>query len=99
VVRHNIPKAVAELIETTTPERQALWAGSSPRAWANETFALAKAPSTRYCVVHDQSCDPPDDKLLTITSEYIETNKPVVREQLQKAGVRLAHLLDVAFQN
>ena len=99
VVHHNIPKAVAALLETITPAKQALWAGSGPKDWANETFALAKAPSTRYCVMHDQSCDPPDDKELTITSEYIETNKPVVREQLQKAGVRLAHILDVAFQN
>jgi hypothetical protein len=40
VVHHNIPKAVAELMETITPAKQALWAGSSPRVWANETFAL-----------------------------------------------------------
>jgi hypothetical protein len=30
---------------------------------------------------------------------YHETNKPVVREQLQKAGVRLARTLDTAFRN
>jgi hypothetical protein len=99
VVRHDVVKAVTELMETITPEKQARWASSSPSVWANETFALAKAPSTLYCVMHDQSCDQPTEKLLTITSEYIETNKPVVREQLQKAGVRLAHILDVAFGN
>jgi len=27
---------------------------------------------------------------------YIVTNAPIIREQLQKAGVRLAHLLDAA---
>ncbi len=27
---------------------------------------------------------------------YVETNTPIVREQLQKAGVSLAHLLDAA---
>jgi hypothetical protein len=99
VVPDGVSKAVAALMQTITPEKQALWASPSPRIWANETFVLAKAPSTRYCVMHDQSCDPPADKTLTITNEYIETNKPVVREQLQKAGVRLAHLLDVAFGN
>ena len=36
-------------------------------------------------------------KVLTITTEYLEANKPVVREQLQKAGVRLAYILDAAF--
>jgi hypothetical protein len=33
---------------------------------------------------------------IVITSEYLESNKSVVREQLQKAAVRLAHLLDTA---
>jgi hypothetical protein len=95
----DVPKAVAALMQTITPEMQVLWASSSPKDWANETFALAKAPSTRYCVMHDQSCDRPTEKLLTITNEYIETNKPVVREQFQKAGVRLAYILDAALGN
>jgi hypothetical protein len=98
-VGRDVPKAVAALIQTITAEKQALWSSSNPRAWANETFNLAKAPSTRYCVVHGQSCDPTTDQFLTITTEYIETNKPVVREQLQKAGVRLAHILDEAFKD
>jgi hypothetical protein len=31
-----------------------------------------------------------------IDAAYIQANAPIVREQLQKAGVRLAHLLDAA---
>jgi hypothetical protein len=99
VVPEGVPKAVAALMQTISPEKQAQWASSNPRTWANETFALAKAASTRYCVMHGQSCDPLSGDTLTITSEYIETNKLVVREQLQKAGVRLAHILDAAFGN
>jgi hypothetical protein len=38
-------------------------------------------------------------RLVTNQSAYLETNKPVVKAQLQKAGVRLARLLDVAFGN
>jgi hypothetical protein len=33
---------------------------------------------------------------VTIDAAYVVTNTPIVREQLQKAGVRLAHLLDGA---
>jgi hypothetical protein len=33
---------------------------------------------------------------VTIDADYVAANAPVVREQLQKAGVRLAHLLDAA---
>jgi hypothetical protein len=31
-----------------------------------------------------------------IDATYVEANTPIVREQLQKAGVRLAHILDAA---
>jgi hypothetical protein len=31
-----------------------------------------------------------------IDADYIQANVPIVREQLQKSGVRLAHLLDAA---
>jgi hypothetical protein len=31
-----------------------------------------------------------------IDAAYVAANTPIVREQLQKAGVRLAHLLDGA---
>ena len=48
--------------------------------------------------MHGPSCDPTGEGFV-ITTEYLETNKPVVREQLLKAGVRLARLLDTALGN
>lgn len=88
-------KASADLMATITPAMQAQWTSSRPRDWANQTFAIAKTATTRYCVVHGPSCDRSGENL-TITTEYLETNKPAVREQLQKAAVRLAHILDTA---
>jgi hypothetical protein len=35
---------------------------------------------------------------VTIDAAYIQANTPIIREQLQKAGVRLAHLLDSALR-
>ena len=66
-----------------------------PRHWANESFAIAKAAETRYCVNRGTSCDPAA-RDLAIGAEYLDANEPVVKEQLQKAGVRLARLLDTA---
>jgi hypothetical protein len=91
-------KAVADLMETITPEMRARWIISTPRDWANESFAIAKATATQYCVMQDQTCVPRRVPL-TITDDYQKANKPVVREQLQKAGVRLAHMLDMALGN
>lgn len=94
----DVTKAADGLMATITPAMQMQWADSTPRDWANETFAIAKTITTRYCVMHDQSCDLSTDSL-TITTDYLEANKPVVKEQLQKAAVRLARTLDVAFGN
>jgi hypothetical protein len=33
---------------------------------------------------------------VTVDAAYVAASTPVIREQLQKAGVRLAHLLDEA---
>jgi hypothetical protein len=94
----DVVKAAANLMATITPAMLAQWPSSGPRDWANETFAIAKAATTRYCVMHDQSCDPTGGSL-TITIEYLDSNKLVVRERLQKAAVRLARILDMALGN
>ncbi len=94
----DVIKAATSMMAAINPDMQARWTSSTPRDWANETFAIAKASSTGYCVVRGQSCDPTNESM-TITTEYLESNKPVVREQLQKAAVRLAHLLDTALGN
>jgi hypothetical protein len=96
-VGSDVVKATASLMATITPAMQAQWIKASPRDWANETLATAKAPVTRYCVMHSQSCDPTGESL-TITTEYLEANRPVVRQQLQKAAIRLADILDKALK-
>lgn len=48
--------------------------------------------------MHGASCDMPAGSV-TIGTEYLDANEAVVKEQLQKAGVRLARVLDTAFDN
>jgi hypothetical protein len=63
--------------------------------WANESFAIAEQARTEHCIRQDASCDHPSGKV-KIDAAYVTVNAPIVREQLQKAGVRLAYLLDAA---
>jgi nuclease S1 len=63
--------------------------------WANESFAIAERAQTEYCIRQGASCDHRSGKV-KIDAAYVEANTPIVREQLQKAGVRLAHPLDAA---
>jgi hypothetical protein len=91
----DIPEAVADLLETMTPDLEEKWVASKPRDWANESFAISESIKTGYCVMRELSCDP-SAQFVTIGTEYLDANAPVVKEQLLKAGVRLAHLLDIA---
>jgi S1/P1 Nuclease len=94
----DVAEAATELIDAITDEMKTKWSTSDPRDWANESFAISEAAKTGYCVMHGSSCDKPQGDV-TISAEYLATNEPLVKEQLQKAGVRLARLLDIAFGN
>ena len=77
---------------------KAEWNASVPRDWANESFAITEAARTMYCVMHGSSCDMTSGAL-NIIAAYLDANELVMNETLQKAGVRLARLLDKAFLN
>ena len=96
-VGDDVSSAATDLIETIAPAMSERWTATDPRDWANESFAIAEAINTKYCVMHGMSCDPADSRHVVIDDAYIVATAPVVREQLQKAGVRLAHILDRAF--
>jgi hypothetical protein len=97
-VGRNVVKAANGMMAEISPKMLAQWTRTTPRDWANESFAIAKAVNTRYCVMQSQSCSPISETLV-VTTEYLDANKAVVREQLQKAAVRLARLLDTALGN
>jgi len=94
-VGENVNEAATELMKTITPARIASWTHSEPKDWANESFAIAEQAQTKYCIRQGTSCDQPAGKV-TIDAAYVVANAPVIREQLQKASVRLAHLLDAS---
>jgi hypothetical protein len=95
-VGEDVNEAATELMKTITPARIESWSHSEPMDWANESFAIAEQAQTKYCIRQGASCEQPSGKV-TIDAAYVVANAPIVRERLQKAGVRLAHLLDVAF--
>jgi hypothetical protein len=86
--RETLRKAVVDW-----PTKIEQWTHSDPADWANESFAIAERAQTEYCIKQGTSCDPPTGKV-RIDAAYVEANSPIIREQLLKAGVRLAHLLD-----
>jgi hypothetical protein len=94
-VGEDVNEAAAELVKTITPARIESWNQTNPMDWSNESFAIAEGARTEYCTRNGASCDHPLGKV-TIDAAYVVANTPIIREQLQKAGVRLAHLLNAA---
>lgn len=91
----NVGDAATKLLAAITAEQIQAWAQSTPREWANESFKITESTRTKYCARHGDSCDKPDVSV-KIDQSYIDANAPVVKVQLQKAGIRLASLLDKA---
>jgi hypothetical protein len=84
------PVAVAaDLDSQITPQEAVAWGRGGPVDWANETFAIAKHDiygPLRGAHLEDGAIQLPDD--------YVLRERPVVAEQLEKAGVRLAMVLN-----
>ena len=95
-VGENVAAAATDLMKTITAAKIEEWTHSDPMDWANESFAIAELAQTKYCAQHGASCDLPDPAKVKIDAAYVQASTPIVREQLQKAGVRLAHLLDAS---
>ena len=90
----DIAAAAADLMKSITPAKVDEWTRSDPAGWANESFAIAERQQTKYCIKQGASCELPTPAKVTIDAAYVQANTPIIREQLQKAAIRLAHLLD-----
>jgi hypothetical protein len=64
-------------------------------AWGDQGHKVICEIAMRLVQPNTRPCDQPAGKV-TIDAAYVVANAPIVREQLQKAGVRLALLLDAA---
>ena len=102
----DVPAIATRLLGEITPAQKETWSVTAPLEWANESFAITTAAATQYCVHEQGACfyqqgnetlepdEPPKQVLLD--PAYIEANSPIIQEQMKKAGVRLAHVLDQA---
>lgn len=86
----------ATLAQEISPQQRILWQKGDPRTWAWENHLLAVSRVYRFSddtPLPDSWQGPGVDLTL---ENYIHANVRVVREQLQKAGVRLAALINAA---
>ncbi len=87
------PAAVSARLEARITPRQArAWSRGGPADWANESFAIAKR------AIYGPLLDAEEEgKAIQLPDDYAVRERPLAAEQLEKAGVRLAMVLNMAF--
>jgi len=78
------------LNQRITPEQKKAWARGSVQDWALESHAVAVK------VVYGRL---PQGSPPNLSDDYANAMLPVVEEQLEKAGIRLAYMLNEALRN
>jgi hypothetical protein len=83
---------LAALVEAITADEAAAWSAGTVEEWTNESFQAAR--TTVYGLL------PPAPKGQTVPlgEWYAQMAEPVVEQQLEKAGVRLAAILNAGAQ-
>lgn len=86
--------------------RRAAWLRSAPWQWAAESYSIARARWTAYCVQRGRVCrystsaatyvEGAPKRSVSIDQAYRTRAAPVIRERMTRAGVRLAHWLNRA---
>jgi S1/P1 Nuclease len=88
------PQVIADgLRAKITPAQKTSWEHGDPKAWALESFGAAQA--SVYTINSKPGCD--DKSPVNLPAGYEETSKAVAAGQLERAGVRLAWVLNKAF--
>jgi len=97
-----------ELRQSITDANRTEWNSSDPVVWADESFQISKKDSTKYCTEKDGACwysatneawaTGEAKRSVSASQAYIDANKDIVSQRLEKAGVRLSKLLEQALQ-
>jgi hypothetical protein len=101
----NAEAAAARIDTPLSASQRAAWTGSAPWEWAKESFEIAIRPDVNYCIQRSGACWYDETRQafaggtrrsILIDDAYLERYAPVVRERIQRAGIRLAYMLNLA---
>ena len=84
---------------------RAQWLSASPWQWSRESYAITVNPAVGYCVMVQTTCQYDTTRLayggsnprsVAINVAYESMAMPIIRQRITQAGVRLAHLINLA---
>jgi hypothetical protein len=86
-------KVAAQLSAKITPAEQTAWSTGTPASWANECWTLAKRE-----VYADLRGNGGTFAPIVLPRDYAAKKSAIAAEQLERAGVRMAAILNTAFK-
>jgi hypothetical protein len=93
LIKHNKNENSAELASTLdskiTEENILAWENGTASDWAFESFSIAKNK-----IYKDFPNAGPTSKTVKLSKNYYKSMRPTAEEQLEKAGIRLAYILN-----
>jgi hypothetical protein len=97
-----------DLRGSISDEQRNKWQHDSPIVWVDESYQITISPSVNYCVQKQGACWYSNDNRMLdkgepwrdfkITDDYVKMHSATVSLRLQQAAIRLAELLNRAFQ-
>jgi len=91
------PKTFANrLVKEITPEQLPYWRKGDPINWATDSYWRARKEAYRWTNGQKLPYTWKRPGMDLTSDNYIDSHLPIVQEQLEKAGVRLAQLLNTA---
>ncbi len=97
-----------DLRDSITEKQRNEWQHDSPIEWVDESYQITISASVNYCVQKQGACWYSNDNMMLdkgepwrdikITDDYLKSHSATVSLRLQQAAIRLAELLNRAFQ-
>jgi len=91
---------------SVTDSERAFWLSSAPWQWSAESYAVTIAPATDYCTMVGGACqysaarmsfaDGARRETVLVDKDYIDRAIPIIQRRITQAGIRLAHILNLA---
>jgi nuclease S1 len=87
-----------ELRADITPQQHQQWSAIPMKDWAQESYDITRQAETQYCRQVTSQCEAITPNGRHLTASYQKTFGDVVELRLQKAGARLATLIEQALR-
>jgi hypothetical protein len=100
-----LQQLAAAWMAPVTDVEGAQWLSTAPWQWSQESYAITIRPEIQYCVMVQGNCQysatqptfpGANPRTVAVNDAYATMAVPIIQRRITQAGVRLAHLINLA---